>query len=418
MTMRVRAAINPLMLGWARTQAGFSLEEAVHRLRHDIKATPERLKIWETPGGSEGPSIAQVEHLAHLYDRPAGMFYLSAIPEEPPLPADFRIGSDAGDGYSPELRRAARRIMTLRDYALGMAEDLDELEDRFPEFPFQATLGDNPETVAAHAREWLGVTWETQCSWRDLDGALSGWRAALERSGVLVFMSVGEVPVTEMRGFCLIHERAPAIVVNNYDRKSARVFTVFHELGHIILRKDALCRDLDGDEHSSAVVPKTEAWCNRFAGAFLVPEGYLNQLPDRRGLVAAVTEQAKDPYGADRFVRSVAKGFSVSPEVLVRRLAVTRAITTASYLTWRSGYYLRNPEAKKPVPTNGKRTGPPPEIMMPYRFGSKFTTLTLSAYWNDRLTLRDLCDVFRTKVETVQRVENAMKLELMGLAHA
>jgi transcriptional regulator with XRE-family HTH domain len=60
MANRLKAAITPALLIWARQTAGFSLAEAARRL----KITEERLAAWEEPNNADAPSIPQLRKLA------------------------------------------------------------------------------------------------------------------------------------------------------------------------------------------------------------------------------------------------------------------------------------------------------------------------------------------------------------------
>src|SRR5260370_3025122 len=82
-------------------------------------------------------------------------------------------------------------------------------------------------------RRLLGVTFDEQLSWRDEYEAWRRWRAAVEALGVLVLQQT--MPVKEVRGFSLNGGSVPTIVVSSSDAVLARLFTLFHELVHLLL---------------------------------------------------------------------------------------------------------------------------------------------------------------------------------------
>lgn len=71
-----------------------------------------------------------------------------------------------------------------------------------------------------------------------------------------------------LRGFSLHHDHVPLIFVNWAVRHpAARSFTLLHELAHLLRGVDKAC-----DKHDLQSRTSEEAWCNRFAAAFLMPK--------------------------------------------------------------------------------------------------------------------------------------------------
>jgi Zn-dependent peptidase ImmA (M78 family) len=105
-----------------------------------------------------------------------------------------------------------------------------------------------------------------------------------------------------MRGFASIEPASvPAILVNNNDDPRARAFTLMHELGHVILAARG--------EH---VGPRTERWCESFAGHVLMPSAWLREAWSR--------SMANTSLGQ---IRDVARSFRMSPRAAAVR--ITRA---------------------------------------------------------------------------------------------
>src|SRR5690606_22504959 len=76
----------------------------------------------------------------------------------------------------------------------------------------------------------------------------------------------------DCRGFTIYDDRnAPIIVVNKTeDYDPARTFTLIHEYCHLLLREPGIS---DQDDRNPV-----EAFCNRFASAFLMPRAILREL--------------------------------------------------------------------------------------------------------------------------------------------
>jgi Zn-dependent peptidase ImmA (M78 family) len=144
-------------------------------------------------------------------------------------------------------------------------------EDRLP-FIGSATLADPPREVASRIRALLGLdsrptsklpTWSEAL--RQLFDAVEGLGVLVMRNGVVGNNTHRKLDVAEFRGFALCDEYAPLIFVNAADSKSAQMFTLIHELGHLWLGESAVT---DADPEST--VP-SERFCNAVAAEALVP---------------------------------------------------------------------------------------------------------------------------------------------------
>ncbi|MHC4471045.1 MAG: ImmA/IrrE family metallo-endopeptidase, partial [Planctomycetota bacterium] len=96
-----------------------------------------------------------------------------------------------------------------------------------------------PAAAGRRIREWLGVGEGEQLSWKSLKVAFDEWRARLGAMGVLVFqLQLGKEGI---RGFSAYDDMAPLIAVNTAENYAARIFTIFHELCHLVSRTDSAC---------------------------------------------------------------------------------------------------------------------------------------------------------------------------------
>ncbi len=79
------------------------------------------------------------------------------------------------------------------------------------------------------------------------------------------------------RGFSLSHDQAPLVAVNTAWKDEARIFTLFHEVGHLLTRSDSACAlaaPSIGNADDTA-----ERWCEAFAASVIIPEPALAELP-------------------------------------------------------------------------------------------------------------------------------------------
>jgi Zn-dependent peptidase ImmA (M78 family) len=96
----------------------------------------------------------------------------------------------------------------------------------------------NLREMAVQVREYLGVSMEEQHGWTDDDDALKRWREALFSAGIYVFKDAFRVE--EFSGFCLYDDVFPLIYVNNSSTKTRQMFTLFHELAHLLFHTSGI----------------------------------------------------------------------------------------------------------------------------------------------------------------------------------
>lgn len=103
--------------------------------------------------------------------------------------------------------------------------------------------------------------------------AVTGLADALGDVGILVMINgvVGTntsrpLDPEEFRGFTLADTTAPLVFVNGADSKSAQLFTLAHEAGHVWLGTSGVGNEMPGREEDGV-----ERWCNAVAADFLVP---------------------------------------------------------------------------------------------------------------------------------------------------
>jgi len=311
-----RAPVKPELLRWARERAGRGVEEFGARFK--------KLAEWEL--GEAQPTLRQVEDFARATHVPLGYLFLPEPPEEHiPIPDLRTIRNQAISHPSPNLldtiHAMQRRQAWLREELIeGEAEPLD--------FVGSARLTDDPQGVGREMRRMVGLAdgWAGSIrTWRE---AVGGLRRAIEQIGVLPVINgiVGnnthrKLDVEEFRGFALSDDYAPLVFVNGADAKSAQMFTLVHELGHIWLGESALT-DIDLTSRPSQDI---ESWCDRAAAEFLVP-----------------AEELRECWGAVRHHDSpfedLARRFKVSPVVAGRRAMDLRLVSRQTFFDFYEQY--------------------------------------------------------------------------------
>jgi Zn-dependent peptidase ImmA (M78 family)/transcriptional regulator with XRE-family HTH domain len=294
-------AINPGVLTWARDRAGLSLPDVAHYMHKDV----DDVAAWEV--GAAWPTYKQLEKLAEgLYHRPVALFFLPEPPEEPAAQQEFRALPDFDvTGLGADTRFAAR---LGRSYQASLRELTGGLNPsgRLVWRDLRPDRSSDVVSVAQQLRNYLGVSLERQRSWRSTADAMAAWRSCLEDAGVFVFKR--SFKQRKVSGFCLTDDEFPIIMVNNSTPFSRQIFTLFHEVAHLLYGLNGITT-VDGHfvDRMSGSQKSVEVACNRLAAEFLVPT---NAFP-----WGAIDRD--DPVDS---VSAVARAFNVSREVILRRV--------------------------------------------------------------------------------------------------
>jgi len=375
-------SVEPAVLIWARESIGMSEPEVVKKIEG---ITINTIKEWEKKGGAAKPTFAQIEKLSKIYKRPLSAFLLPTPPKEPPFPKDFRKRPSAEkQPLNPKTYLAIRKA---RRFQYSAAELIKELGQESKKLSMKANLSDNPEMLAEKVRILFGVKEFPRRASFSKETALDEWIKILENNGILVF----QISITknkEIGGFSLIDEYVPVIVLRRSDETSAKIFTLFHELAHLLLREGGIC-DLEESDISH------EKFCNHFAGAFLVPKDRLLN----HSIVKANTKTKKWP---ENLLRDIARDFKVSQEVILRRLWILGLTTKEYYLKkhreWKSKY--KEPFGKKDEKTEIK-------ICLQER-GKKYTSMVFDAYEHRKIDEMRAADYLGVTSDKISKVKEAI----------
>lgn len=391
MSATVTVPINPAVLRWARESLGISEGDAAAYINRDLSVIID----WE--GGVEQPPLGPMRELAELYRRPLAAFLLPSVPRNPPTPADYRVMA-GGNRYelSRKTRAALNRAYDLRAAAAS-------LERGEPPYAAAALLDDRltaPAVAAAAVRHELGVSIDRQRHWHSTNQALNAWRRALELQGVLVF--VMSLPIAEVRAFSLSGRGGPpAIVLNSGDTDTGRVFSLFHEYGHVLMGTGGICLPHEGPRRLDLAA--RELYCNQFSGALLVPGEAIVAMPEARALGGSTG------MPSDAEIAAVAAKFRVSKQVLWYRLRDTEIITrqrfAAKWAAW--GHWA-------PSPRRRQSGGLPPRIRVLNQRGVRFTSLVLDAHSDQVITTNEALDYLGARLTDLSDVEAEARRRAVG----
>jgi len=394
MTRSIAALVEPEMLIWGRETIGLSWDLAAKKIGIGL----ERIVEWES--GTKRPTIAQLRKAANVYKRPVAAFYLPEPPEEPALPHDYRrLDQKEGLEYSPALRLELRLARYRRRIALEL---LTEMGGYVPELWAPASIDDDPDDLAEIVREMLDISVGEQFDWLSKYDALRSWKSAIEAPGVLVFQTGTTVdrriPVEDMRGVSIAEAPLPVILLNSADSVTARIFTLIHEFIHLLLRDGGVC-DYDTEDYRQPFTreKRTEIFCNRVAGAILVPA------TDLMAIDIIVRKGSRKNWSAHELTH-LANLFRVSKEVILRRLLIIGKTTRAFYEEKRAILHKQIMQ-KDPKKSEG---GPPYHRIIMGSNGLAYTRLVIDAYYEGVVTDSKVSDYLGMNLKHLKKIEEAV----------
>ena len=378
--------ITPAVLTWARERAGYKPEVLA------AKCNSADILGFEDSDADARPTYRQLEDIADKLQLPVAVFFLPEPPDWPPIEETFRtLGSEQFAEIPP-------RIRLLLHKARGFQISLDELNDgRNParrqivrDLPFDPSS--NLVAAAQHVREFLGVTIEQQLSWKNAASALKAWRSIFYRVGVSVFKDAfGD---GKYCGFSLHDAEFPVIYVNNSNAKTRQIFTLFHELAHLLYRTSGVDRLGDFKHGMAPEHAQVEKRCNALANAILVPSLALDD--EMRSGSVTRTE-------AER----LAKRFNVSREVIYRNFLGRQLIAQTEYeraaADWVKQWQLLKEKERKQAKEKGGG-GNPYRTWLAY-LGESYVELAFRRYYEERIDEEELAEYLDIKPKQIDKLE-------------
>ncbi len=187
-------------------------------------------------------------------------------------------------------------------------------------------------------------------------------------------------------GFCLYDEQFSIIYVNNSNAESRQIFTLFHELMYLLFRTSGV--DKVSDDYISTLTSeerRIEVYCNEFAGTFLVPD---------EDFLASVKNKEID----DGTIGSLAKTYSVSREVILRKHLDQKRIT--------KGFYEKKVEEwSRQARASSSGGGDYYQTQIAY-LGRAYIDLALKNYYQNKIDIVQLGEYLNVKTKNISKFED------------
>lgn len=382
MKENIHIKVNHQVLVWARESLALTRNQASEK----IGITSRRLIQLEE--GEKQPSLDELKELSKVYKRTIATLLLVQPPKEKPLPPDRRtINSKELPKFHEKTIMAVRKARAL---AQSFIELRDELGIEIPKLIFRTSLNEKPQAVAIRIRQFLKLNEIREI--KNINEALDAYIEKVESLGICVF----QLSLTQdgLRGFSITDDLIPIIgIKRGGEPASAKIFTLFHELGHILLNEGGLC---DLSEKTNIEI---ERWCNAFSAEVLIPTNELLQME----LVVDQASQGNKIWNKKELV-VLGNYFHVGPLAILRSL-LENQLTTAKYYSerhqaWNKPQFGRakHPEGRNIAKETIKEKG------------RTYVSLAFSAYDKNRIDLKDLSDFLGVKLSYIQKTRQLMNV--------
>ncbi len=374
MAQVIKIQANPKILSWAREEAGYSIEE----LSDKLGITVNRFKNWEKDG-KEIP-FGMLKKIANYYKRQLAVFFLPTVPDKIKKPKDYRNLAYITENLSSDTLLAIRRTFKYIELAKDILGTKYWENSYSWENSLKNILSSNSKINKQPVISWLRQQLEIDISEQKKFGnnyakSYNKWRNIIENKlGIFVFQF--SMPIEELDGFSYVLDNYPkAIIINSNALPQRKIFTLFHELGHILKNQSALCiTDIANDKNNLEI----EYECNSFAGMFLVPYNKVY------------------PISNEEELNILARELSVSREVYLRQSFEKGLISKKTFFE-----LLKQIRKKTIIRKNKINGGIPPKVKSKSSRGAMFYNLVLNAAYNSQIDFSTASDVLKLKVNYI-----------------
>lgn len=356
-------AVNPKILIWARETAGLSIEAAAKALGlADTKQKTGEEKLAAFENGEVEPNRQMLLKMSEKYRRALLVFYLNEPPKQGDRGQDFRTLPDTQSTADDALLDALIRDIKGRQFLVKSL-----LEDEEAELiPFVGSLKteDGVETAVRNIQSVVNFNLTRFRACKTADEAFTYLRGRIESAGIFVLL-VGDlgshhtaIPVETFRGFAIADPIAPFVIINGNDAKSARSFTVLHEVTHLWLGTTGVS--------NTSIGSRIEQFCNDVAGELLLPAAELNELQAIQSL--PVAEAAAE-------IASFAMARRISRSMVVYKLFRSGGINETKWHELDTRFIQEWRDSQKRDKEQASKGGPSYYVVHGHRLGTALLNL-------------------------------------------
>ncbi|WP_338553721.1 ImmA/IrrE family metallo-endopeptidase [Paenibacillus sp. KS-LC4] len=332
------------------------LNWAYNRSLHQDKLHKKFKLLDKWLAGDKQPTFKQLEAYAAATATPLGYFFLKQPPIETlPIP-HYRTVEDGESGkVSPDLIETLHIMQRRQDFMRDYYEQHVGTKLDF----VGSYKGLTVSQIAQKVFNLLGLQQDWARQHRNFHEALKYLIEKCEKVRITVMQNgiVGgnthrALNVSEFRGFVLVDEVAPLIFINAVDAKSAQIFTLVHEIAHILIGSSAIVEASPLNSQNADV----EKLCNEAAAEMLCPKDLF-------------IRQWHTHYPDGAVYETLSNIFKVSPIVIGRRALDLNVVPREDFFSFYYEYLekLKNQKASSASSGNFYNT-------LMSRLGNPFTS--------------------------------------------
>lgn len=373
------SGVNGKIIQWAREYYNMSSEEAAQKIGVDL----EKYKDWEA--GKDYPTYAKLKKISDVFHKPSALFFFPIPPKIASPKGDLRTLPDA------VVNRLSRNVILQLEkakvYQLSLIELYGERDSIFmhrDEFP------DSVDALCEFFRKKLEFPVAAQKARKSTKVVFEIYREKFYDIGIYVFKD--SFRDNAISGLCVKDNRFPVIVINNSMSFARQIFTLFHELYHLI--SDTSGAEIIRDDFYSMLAENQstiEHNCDSFANNFLVP------LDDFR------QELEKTPIDEKR-IEDLAQLYSVSREAIMYKLLTLGKITSSDYSQLKETFYgeaIRSQGKKEEKKGGGNYYS----TKLSY-LGNQYTGEVFRQYFSGKISGVKAGEMLQSKVDHLPRLES------------
>lgn len=368
----------------------------------EIKDLSEKLNVseieierWKTKNGRI--RIQKIEQLSEYVKRPLALFMLERPPKEVTM-TDYRTVSS-----KPVCKLTKKTMIGIRNarYLQSIAKELMDSQgiSTVPQIRTDVSIRMSPDKVSKMERVQLGLESHGTLSYSNQPSEFYNLlRQNIESLNILVFQT-SAATVEELRGLTLSDRFPRVILINSKDTIEARIFSLLHEYGHVLLRKDGICTpELTSVRSSDDNLQSVEWWCNNFAASALMPKKEF--VAEYRRL----EEEEDTKMDLNKIILRLASTFKASKQSTAIRIKSLNLRGDVSYPYLNISQEIKNkPDSvtKKMKPSGG----PPPANLCISQKGKKFVSLVLKSKINNTINNSDVIDYLGIDLKHMEKLQ-------------
>ena len=374
------SGVNGEIIRWAREFYNMTPDAAAQAIGVDIS----RYINWEN--GTEHPTYAMLKKISDVFRKPSAVFFFPEPPQLPSIKGDLRtLPDEIVNSFSKnviiQFEKAKVYQLSLEEL-YGSKESIITQRSSFPK---------DIDQLCGFIRMKLEFPISAQKARKSTKVVFEIFREKFYDLGIYVFKDAFKD--NRISGICLNDDHFPVIIINNSMSFARQIFTLFHELYHII--SDTSGVEIIRDDYYVALDEQQadiERACDIFANAFLVP------------MDDFVQELKKKSINEER-IEELATLYSVSKEAIMYKLYKMEKITPAEYNELKEFFYgdaIRNGDKKKGQSGGGNHY----YTQLAY-LGQKYTGDVFKQYFSGKIDSVRVSEMLQSKVDHLPNLETA-----------